>query len=61
MVAEIYAGTDIEVVWHDLKTHHLTHQTFTGVIALDQAIHVAVEDLNRERIVVPLAKPRISV
>ena len=51
---------DIEVVWHDLKAHHLAHQTFTDIVALDQAIHAAVEDLNRERMVVPLAKPRIS-
>jgi transposase len=51
---------DIEVVWHDLKGYHLAHQTFTGVAALDQAIHTAVEDLNRKRMVVPLAKPRIS-
>ena len=51
---------DIEVVWHDLKAHHLAHQTFTDIAALDQAIHTAVEDLNRERMVVPLAKPRIS-
>jgi hypothetical protein len=51
---------DIEVVWHDLKAYHLAHQTFTDVAALDQAIHTAVEDLNRERMVVPLAKPRIS-
>jgi hypothetical protein len=51
---------DIEVVWHDLKAHHLAHQTFTNIDALDQAIHAAVEDLNRERMGVPLAKPRIS-
>jgi transposase len=51
---------DIEVVWHDLKAHHLAHQTFTDIAALDHAIHSAVEDLNRERMVVPLAKPRIS-
>ena len=51
---------DIEVVWRDLKAHHLAHQTFTDTAALDQAIHTAVEDLNRERIIVPLAKPRIS-
>ena len=24
---------DIEVVWHDLKAHHLAHQTFTNVEA----------------------------
>jgi hypothetical protein len=50
---------DIEVVWHDLKAYNLAHQTFTGVAELDGAIHKAVEDLNRERAVVPLAKPRI--
>jgi len=51
---------DIEVVWHDLKAHHLAHQTFTSVTELDAAIHTAVEDLNRERMVDPLAKPRMS-
>jgi transposase len=51
---------DIEVVWHDLKAHHLAHQTFTDAAALDQAIHGAVQDLNRERMVIALAKPRIS-
>jgi transposase len=51
---------DIEVVWHDLKAHHLAHKTFTGVTELDGAIHKAVEDLSRERVVDPLAKPRIS-
>jgi transposase len=51
---------DIEVVWHDLKAHHLAHQTFTDVAALDHAIHTAVQDLNRERMAVPLAKLRIS-
>ena len=51
---------DIEVVWHDLKAYNLAHQTFTDIAALDQAIHVAVEDLNRERRRVPLAEPRIS-
>ena len=40
---------DIEVVWRDLKAHHLAHQTFTDVAALDRAIHTAVEDLNNER------------
>ena len=51
---------DIEVVWHDLKAHHLAHQTFTDIAALDQAIHTAVADLNRERMVDPLAELRIS-
>lgn len=51
---------DIEVVWHDLKAHNLAHQTFANAAALDSAIHAAVTDLNRERMTVPLAKPRIS-
>jgi len=51
---------DIEVVWHDLKARHLAHQTFTDTAALDQAIHAAVQDLNRERMTAPLANPRIS-
>ena len=46
---------EIEPVWRDLKAHHLAHQTFTDVAALDQAIHDAVIDLNRERIPDPLA------
>ncbi len=40
---------DIEVVWHDLKAHHLAHQTFTDAEALDREIHPAVEALNAER------------
>jgi transposase len=51
---------DIEPVWRDLKAHHLAHQTFTDADALDQAIHHAVINLNRERTPNPLAKPRIS-
>jgi len=51
---------DIEVVWHDLKAYHLAHQTFTDTAALDQAIHQAVTDLNRERMPDALPKPRIS-
>ena len=51
---------DIEVVWRDLKAHHLAHQTFTDIAALDHAIHTAVADLNHERMPLPLAKPRIS-
>jgi len=51
---------DIEVVWHDLKAYQLAHQTCTAVAGLNQAIHTVVQDLNRERMVVPLAKPRIS-
>ncbi len=51
---------DIEIVWHDLKAHHLAHQTFTDAAALDLAIEKAVHDLNRERMPVPLANLRIS-
>ena len=51
---------DIEVVWHDLKAHHLAHQTFTDADALDRGIHAAVEALNRERNVDPLVSRRIS-
>lgn len=51
---------DIEVVWHDLKAHHLAHQTFTDAAALDRGIHAGVAALNRERSVDPLAKVRIS-
>jgi transposase len=51
---------DIEVVWHDLKAHHLAHQTFTDVAAPDREIHAAVEALNRERSIDSLVKRRIS-
>ena len=51
---------DNEVVWHDLKAHHLAHQTFTDIATLDQEIHTAVDDLNRKRMVNRLAKARIS-
>ena len=40
---------DIEVVWHDLKAHHLAHQTFRDAAALDREIHTAVAALNAER------------
>lgn len=51
---------DIEVVWHDLKAHHLAHQTFTDAAALERAVHAAVAALNRERSVDPLVSQRIS-
>ena len=51
---------DIEVVWHDLKAHHLAHQTFTDAEALDTAIHKAVPVLNSERGRDPLGKQRIA-
>jgi transposase len=34
---------DIEAVWHDLKAHHLAHQTFTDDTDLDRAIHAALQ------------------
>ena len=40
---------DIEVVWHDLKAHHLAHRTFTDAADLDRAIHAGVAALNTER------------
>jgi transposase len=51
---------DIELVWRDLKAHHLAHQTFAGMEALDRAIHTAVAALNDERNTHPLANQRIS-
>jgi transposase len=51
---------DIEVVWHDLKAHHLAHQTFADAAALHRAIEAAVVTLNIERTLNPLVKPRIS-
>lgn len=51
---------DIEVVWHDLKAHHLAHQTFTDAENLDAAIHKAVTDLNSERNRLPLDMLGIS-
>ena len=40
---------DIEVLWRDLKRHHLAHQTFTDPDDLDCAIQEAVIKLNTER------------
>jgi len=51
---------DIEVVWHDLKAHHLAHQTFTDIEALDREIHSAVEARNREKNLDSLVNWRIS-
>jgi hypothetical protein len=51
---------DIESVWRDLKAHHLAHQTFKDVDALDQAIHAAVHARNQQRRPHSLAKQRIS-
>jgi len=51
---------DIEVVWRDLKAHHLAHQTFTNDDDLDPAIHAAARALNKERSIDPLVNRRIS-
>lgn len=51
---------DIELVWRDLKAHHLAHQTFSDVAALEKTIHQAVKDLNAERSRGSLVNLRIS-
>ena len=51
---------DIEVVWGDLKAHHLAHQTFTDPNVLDESINHAVDALNSERKRNPLGNQRIS-
>jgi transposase len=51
---------DIEVLWRDLKRHHLAHYTFTGPDDLDCAIHEAVVKLNTERSRHPLANQPIA-
>jgi transposase len=50
---------NIERVWHDLKAHHLAHQTFVDAQALESTIHQAVRALNQERTPHPLANQRI--
>ena len=51
---------DIEVVWHDLKAHHLAHQTFTDAEVLERGIHAGVAALNSERSIDSCVKQRIS-
>ena len=51
---------DIEVVWRDLKAHHLAHQTFTDAEDLDREIHTAVAALNQERSIDSLVNWQIS-
>ena len=51
---------DIEVVWHDLKAHHLAHKAFTDAAVLDYDIHAAVDALNNERNIVSVVNWRIS-
>lgn len=50
---------DIEIVWGQLKSRHLAHQTFADPAALDRAIHTAVENLNSHRNQPALGKQRI--
>ena len=51
---------DIEVLWRDLKRHHLAHQTFSGPDDLDHAIHKDVLKLNTERSRHPWANQQIA-
>ncbi len=51
---------DIEIVWGQLKSRHLAHQTFAHPDALDRAIHAAVHKLNSRRNPLALGKQRIS-
>ena len=51
---------DIEVLWRDLKRHHLAHQIFTGPQDLDCAIQEAVIKLNAERNCHPWANQQIT-
>ena len=51
---------DIEVLWRDLKRHHLAHQTFIGPDDLDRAIQEAVTKLNAERNRYPWANQYIA-
>jgi transposase len=41
---------DIERSWRDLKRHHLANRTFQSVEDLDAQIHLAVQNMNQERI-----------
>ncbi len=53
----------VGVLRHALTTCRYSdkaHQTFADIDALDRAIHHAVDELNAERTVLPLAEPRIS-
>ena len=51
---------DIEIVWRDLKAHHLAHQTFANTETIDIAIHRAVAAVNSKRNRHPWDKSRIS-
>ncbi len=51
---------DSEVLWRDLKRHHLAHPTFSGPDNLDHAIHKAVLKINTERSRHPWANQPIA-
>ena len=51
---------DIEVLWRDLKRHHLAHQTFSGPEDLDCAIQETVMKLKAERTRHPWANQQIA-
>jgi hypothetical protein len=44
---------DIERSWRDLKRHHLANRSFRCVDDLDAQIHLAVRNMNRERVKIP--------
>jgi hypothetical protein len=46
---------DIERRWRDLKQNHLANRTFADAEDLDRTVHVAVENLNEERKILPSA------
>lgn len=52
---------NVELSWCDVKRHHLAHQTFHDVSAVDIAFHETVAELNWERrINHPCGKPRMG-
>jgi hypothetical protein len=60
LTVEWLPKNDIELVWGDLKAHHLAHQTFTDPDVLDESINHAVDASNSERKRNPLGNQRIS-
>jgi len=50
---------DIEIVWGQMKKSELAHQTFSNADDLDQAIHEAVDAMNRRPNRLPLGNLRI--
>jgi hypothetical protein len=51
---------EIERTWSDVKAHNLAHQTFADEVELENALHYAVADMNKERTARPSANIRIS-